>query len=196
MTQRSKLYIGLAGLAVLIALAIFSYNTLSGRVNPEVSIELPNKNDLMTGSAAERQKAPNFTMLDWEGNSVMLSDIVARGKPVILNFWASWCPPCKFEMPDFNTVHQEFGDEISFVMLSVVDGMRETVATAKKYIDDEGLSLPVYFDTKQEAAIAYGIRFIPSTFVVDTDGYFVTYVQGAVDKTTLRMIVEFFRTES
>ena len=196
MTQKVKLFMGLAGLALLIALAVFGYNALSSRVDPAVSVALPDGDSLMTSTAAPRQQAPDFTMLDWDGNSLRFSDVVARGQPVILNFWASWCPPCKFEMPDFHRVHQEFGGEVNFVMLSLVDGMRETIATAKGYIEEEGLtSLPVYFDTRQEAAIAYGIRFIPSTFVVDADGYVVTYMQGAINEETLRSIVGFLLAE-
>ena len=78
-------------------------------------------------------KAPDFTVLDASGNEVHLSDFV--GKPVVLNFWASWCPPCKSEMPDFEAVYQACGNDVQFLMVNLTDGNQETLTSAKAYID-------------------------------------------------------------
>ncbi|MBP3544577.1 MAG: TlpA family protein disulfide reductase, partial [Lachnospiraceae bacterium] len=72
----------------------------------------------------EKVPAPDFTVIDAEGNEVKLSDM--RGKPVVVNFWASWCGPCKMEMPEFEEVYKELGDEVHFMMVNLTDGWQET----------------------------------------------------------------------
>ncbi len=138
------------------------------------------------GEAGTTQQpaAPDFTVEDTDGNPVKLSDLV--GKPVVLNFWASWCPPCKSEMPDFDEVFSEYGDKVQFMMVNLTDGSRETVDTARKYVEDHGFSFPVYFDTESEAAIVYGIMAVPATFFIDAEGRPVARASGAIDKETLK----------
>ena len=135
--------------------------------------------------ADDRIKAPDFTMTDWDGNNIKLSDIVAGGKPIVLNFWASWCPPCKNEMPEFDEVYLEYGEEVQFIMLDLVDGQQETIKNGKRYIEEQGYAFPVYFDDLREGAYAYGVRAIPSTLFIDSEGYVVTAYQGMIDKATL-----------
>ena len=77
---------------------------------------------------SEKILAPDFTVYDLDGNEVHLSDFI--GKPVVLNFWASWCSPCKMEMPDFNEKYLEIGEEVQFLIINMTDGSRETVETA------------------------------------------------------------------
>ena len=141
--------------------------------------------------AAEQVKAPDFTVQDAEGNPVKLSDML--GKPIVLNFWASWCPPCKSEMPEFNKVHEELGDEVQFMMVDAVDGNRETKRTGEAYIASEGYTFPVYFDMEQEAVVAYGLRAFPTSIFIDREGYIVAGIEGAIDEATLRRGIEMIR---
>ena len=133
--------------------------------------------------AAEDFSAPDFTVVDAEGKEHKLSDF--EGKPVILNFWASWCGPCKSEMPDFEEVYVEYKDRIHFLMVNLTDGQQETVASAQKLIAEKGYTFPVYFDTKLEAANAYYVYSIPQTFFIDADGNLVAYAQSAINKEVL-----------
>ncbi|MBQ4347432.1 MAG: TlpA family protein disulfide reductase, partial [Firmicutes bacterium] len=87
--------------------------------------------------------APDFTVYDSEGNAVMLSDFI--GKPIVLNFWASWCGPCKMEMPEFNEAYAELGEDIQFLMVNVTTG-RETQESASAFIEENGYSFPVFYD--------------------------------------------------
>jgi len=132
-----------------------------------------------------RTLAPDFTVQDAEGNEVRLSDRL--GKPVVLNFWASWCPPCRVEMPDFNTVFEDIGHEVNFMMVCIVDGARETRDTGAAYIEENGYTFPVYYDIGQDAAMQYAIRSIPTTMFIDADGYVVTWAEGAIPEETLRL---------
>ncbi|MDR2713912.1 MAG: TlpA family protein disulfide reductase [Coriobacteriales bacterium] len=136
-----------------------------------------------TGDRSSLELAPDFTMTDSKGNEIKLSDL--RGKPVVLNFWASWCPPCKGEMPEFNVVYEELGSEVEFVMLNLLD-TNETPDDALAFVQSQGYSFPVYFDLQQEGALAYNVRAIPATVLIDKDGCLVAVQPGALDEKTLR----------
>lgn len=127
--------------------------------------------------------APDFTVVDLEGNEVHLSDFI--GKPVILNFWASWCGPCKSEMPDFDELYAEYGEDIHFVMVNMTDGSRETLEGASEFIEDQGYSFPVYYDTEYDAAITYGVTALPTTYFIDAEGYLVAHALSALDRETI-----------
>ena len=132
----------------------------------------------------ESSLAPDFTALDADGNEVKLSDYF--GKPIVLNFWASWCGPCKSEMPDFNETYLAKGEEIQFLIVNMTDGARETLDIAKAFIADSGYSFPVLYDVNQEAAMTYGISSLPTTFFIGADGAMVAYAMGAIDGETLQ----------
>ncbi len=134
-------------------------------------------------NSEELQRVPDFTVTDADGNEVALYDFI--GKPIVLNFWASWCGPCKSEMPDFDETYAEYKDEIQFLMINLTDGSKETKEKAMDFISDKGYSFPVYYDTESDAAITYGVYAIPTTFFIDKDGYAVAYAQSALDKETL-----------
>lgn len=140
------------------------------------------------GEQESKPQAPDFTVQDGEGNPVRLSDFV--GKPVVLNFWASWCPPCKSEMPDFEEAFSQYGEDIHFLMVNLTDGSRETVETAENYVEEKGYTFPVYFDTQSEAAMVYGIMAVPATFFLDAEGKPVARASGAIDKETLEKGLE------
>lgn len=129
-------------------------------------------------------EAPDFTVENADGEEVKLSDYV--GKPIVLNFWASWCSPCKSEMPEFNEAWEELDGEVQFLMVNMTDGSRETVDTAKEYVEGQGFSFPVFFDTGSEAAMAYSAYSLPTTYFIDAEGYVVARAVGAIDRDTLQ----------
>ena len=168
--------------AALLLGATRLYDTLGSRVQMDtLGTQAAEEN----GTEPAKQAAPDFTFFDLEGNPQKLSDF--RGKPVILNFWASWCGPCKMEMPDFDEMYQIYGDQVHFLMVNLTDGSQETVETASSFIAEQGYTFPVYFDTEQSGAIAYGVNAVPVTYFVDAEGNFVAWQQGVLTAQTLQI---------
>ncbi len=130
------------------------------------------------------ETAPDFTMTDASGEEVKLSDFF--GKPVVLNFWASWCGPCKSEMPHFEDAYQKYGEDINFIIVNLTDGARETVENASDFIEEQGYTFPLYFDTNTEGAMTYGTYSIPVTYFIGADGVPVAQASGALDAATLQ----------
>ena len=128
--------------------------------------------------------APDFTVYDAEGKEVHLSDYI--GRPVVLNFWASWCGPCKMEMPDFEERYKALGTDIQFMIVNLTDGRNETVEKAGEFIQGQGYTFPVFFDQDGTAAQTYGIYSIPTSFFIDDAGNVVAQATGAISADVLQ----------
>jgi thiol-disulfide isomerase/thioredoxin len=191
MGSKAKTIVGILTFAAFIGAALLAYNFLSAKAGSPKVLSEPGAVSATENGQGEPPKiaAPDFTVQDAAGNEVKLSNLA--GKPVVLNFWASWCPPCKSEMPEFNKVYEELGGEVTFMMVDLVDGARETAETGAAYVAEQGFTFPVYYDTSGEAASAYGVSAIPSTVFIDKDGNAVTGAQGAIDEATLRKGISF-----
>ena len=127
--------------------------------------------------------APDFEIKDAYGMNGKLSNHF--GKPIVVNFWATWCPFCVQELPLFDKYAREYSGDIDFMIVDLADGYRETIEMAKKYVADYGYSFPVYFDTTGGSMYAYGITGIPVTLFIDSDGNLMTQHVGAIDEDTL-----------
>lgn len=136
----------------------------------------------------ETHPAPDFSMLDMDGNEVNLASFF--GKPIVLNFWASWCGPCKMEMPEIQKFYEQYGEEIHFLLVSVDD----SVDSAKAFLADTEYTFPVYFDTTSAGAYTYGASSIPLTFFIDADGNLTAYYMGAMSEGILQQGVDMIYT--
>jgi len=174
MNRKKSVIILCAVFAIVMIGAVAAYNILGDFT----------KGAELSETKSEENLAPDFEMTDYEGNVVRLSDFY--GKPTVLNFWATWCSPCRSEMPVFNEVFKDYRDSINFVMVNQADGYNgETVEKAYGFIKEAGYEFPVYYDTKQDGAIKYTINSIPRTFFINSEGVLVAKATGAVDRETL-----------
>ncbi|MGE7917529.1 peroxiredoxin family protein [Viridibacillus sp. NPDC093762] len=133
--------------------------------------------------------APDFELETLEGKKVKLSDF--QGKKVILNFWASWCPPCKAEIPHMQKYYEKFAKEDNFEIVAVnLTSQNETVKYVKKFVKTYEMTFPVLLDTKGEQMRTYEIYTIPTTYFLDTKGIIQKKVIGPVDQESMRESVK------
>lgn len=197
--KKSKIVIGVIAFIVLMVLATQAYQFLSQRYQPKNQLEAVVSKEKETGESfsetgdedksdeVEKIEAPDFSVTDMEGNTVLFSDFI--GKPIVVNFWASWCSPCKSEMPVFEKLYQEMGEDVTFLMVNMTGG-RETEENARAFIEEQGYTFPVYFDLEQDAAYTYGITGIPTTLFIDKDGYLITGAVSMLDEPLLRQGID------
>ena len=139
---------------------------------------------------SNKNTALDFTVTDSDGNNVKLSDF--KGKPVVLNFWATWCYYCKVEMPDFNEAYKEYPD-VQFLMVNATGTNGETVESAKAFIEQEKYEFPVFFDTQHDALRTYGVSSYPQTIFIDKDGNIVSHRVGMLTKDVLEQNIEMIK---
>lgn len=123
------------------------------------------------------ESAPDFTLKDMRGEEVTLSAL--KGKVVLVNFWATWCPPCRQEMPSMEKLYHHFeGQGFEMLAINVEENGPEAV---EKFLQDKSHSFPILFDPDARAQLLYGVSKYPETFVVNRDGVVVEHVVGAID---------------
>lgn len=205
MSSGTKTIIGILLLVILIGGAYVAYNQLSSQNPPEGRIpELEDSQQNKDNASDESQEnspttdAPNpntedsepqklqafdFTVYNADDTEVKLSDFY--GKPIIINFWATWCPYCVDEMPLFEEKYKEYEDDIHFLMVDSIDGQRETKEKGQKFIEDKGYTFPVYYDMDFDATSEYEAYSMPTTVFIDKDGYIVAYQAGMLNEDML-----------
>lgn len=136
----------------------------------------------VAGGAADL--APDFTLQSLDGQSISLADY--RGeKPVVLDFWASWCPNCRRDMPKLNTWYQEHGDEVEVIGIN----LQESVSAAQGYVDQAGIVFPIVMDPTGQASRAYGVRYTNYHVLINKDGSVAKLVPGDVSKKDLNTLI-------
>ena len=180
-------------LVLVIVGATVLYNNFKDKVEnnklqtppPQLNIHQNNEHDNQHNSQTNSKDDDilDFTVYDKNGNETRLSSM--KGKPTVINFWATWCPYCVEEMPEFEELYKKYGDEIHFMMINSTDGYQETEQKAKQFIKEKGYTFPVYYDLDFDASKVFYVQSLPVTYFIDADGNPVTYANGRLDKQTL-----------
>lgn len=152
---------------------------------------------------SDRVAAPDFTLVDQFGEEHTLSDY--KGKVVFLNFWATWCPPCRQEMPDIEALYKEYGENAEdLVILSVANPKTEdnpnnndkTIEEVSQFMEDNGYTYPTLMDTTGDVLLEYYITAFPTTFMIDREGRVIGYASGALSKDIMKNIITQALSES
>ena len=126
----------------------------------------------------------DFCVLDEDGNTVQLSDYF--GKPIVVNFWATWCPPCRAELPYFDAAAEAYDGQVQFLMIHLTDGYNDTVESATAFVREENYySFPLFFDTEYSGVEAHQVNAIPVTLFINADGSLLHQQIGSMDEAAL-----------
>lgn len=145
----------------------------------------------------QNDKAPDFTLYDQYGNKHSLSDY--KGKIVFINFWATWCSPCKDEMPFIEQLYNEYGkNEKDVIFISISNPNTETSLLQNDITEDEiktflkenNYYFPVLFDTNGSVLQDYFISSFPTTFIIDRESNIYTYFRGAIEKKIMKNVID------
>lgn len=174
-------------LILLVAVFGVAFYSVNSYTKSSLSSSSTSKNESLTGVEDSNNslptvrkepikiKAKNFTLKDLDGKEVSLSDF--KGKRVFLNFWTTWCPSCKLEMPDIQKLYQETKSS-DLVILSIDIG--EDANTVKKFITENNYKFKFLLDKSQDVAVNYNITSIPTSFFIDKDGNIISKKIGAM----------------
>jgi len=128
--------------------------------------------------------APDFTLTTVTGETFKLSDL--RGTPVVLNFWATWCPPCRGEMPELQAASQRLAGQVAIIGVD----QAETPAQVQAFAAQSGVTYPIPLDERAEASRLYAVRSLPTTFFIDRAGVIRQVQIGPVTAATLEGLLK------
>jgi len=146
---------------------------VAGKITEGASIILVVEGD-QVAPVVVGEEAPDVELVGLDGQPVRLSDF--RGKPVVLNFWATWCVPCRIEMPSLQRAHEQYGDELTILGVDV----EESAAMVGDYATALGLTFPLVIDPEADVARLFRVRAMPTTYFIDADGVVIDSHRGAV----------------
>lgn len=205
MKKQWKWVLAVLALVAVLLIATLLYRDLSDRFAPETTASFSaasEKTDAAGQPAApgdetetdeyaapaenepSGEPAADFVVYDRNNTETRLSDHF--GKPLVVNFWASWCGPCRSELPAFDAAAENNAGNIEFMMVNLTDGFSETVSSVQSFLEESGYTFPVYFDTDEDAARAYSIYSIPLTVFIRSDGSVMATHTGSMDEATLQ----------
>ena len=194
MKEYIKIIIYILIFVILIFACTKLYENLSNDYNQDIILEnsVSTENGNLEKNNIEEEKivekAKDFSVTNQDGQIVKLSDYF--GSPIVVNFWATWCSPCKSELPAFEELSKEYDGKVKFMMVNLTDGYQETVEIVKEFVNANNYTFPVFFDTEYSASSAYQINYIPETIFIDKDGNMVNKYIGAMNKETLKKYID------
>ncbi len=164
----------------IIGIAAFFTSPLQGATPaPNSSTDCPSCEAFGVQRFQEKKEAPPFSLKDLEGNQITLSAL--KGKPIIMIFFASWCPSCKEEVPFFEKFTDGKKDQLTVLTLAI-DGEKEK--KVQRFVKGSKITLPVLLDVKEKVARTYGVRMVPTTFLINGEGCMVGMIVGQRDWST------------
>lgn len=187
--NRRGLAIALAILVAVLALATVGYQMLAGTAGDARGSAQSGESTQEPAADALMLASFDAMVQDADGARVALTGI-ADGRPLVINFWATWCPYCLQEFDDYQDIYHEYSSKVDFAFVDATDGQRETLEGARGWVAQSGYDFPVYYDVDLEAVNAFGVRSFPTTVVVSADGEILTISAGMIDPSRMRAALD------
>lgn len=176
-------------LVAVVVVAVLAYNLLADDARAGSGSQMP-------ASSASSGDASALWLSDFD--ATVYSDLgdatpftkLADGRPLVINFWATWCPYCLDEMDDFQAIYDDYADRVSFAFVDATDGVRESIEDARAWVDENGYTLPFYYDIQREAVQAFGVSAYPTTVVVAPSGEILAISPGRIDADLMRSALD------
>lgn len=169
---------------VIVAVAgLLLWGGLSGKQAP--SAGTASVNDALSANSAKANPAPDFTLSKLGGGTITLSEFRGK-KPVVVDFWASWCPNCRRDMPNLNRFYEKYKDRVEVIGVN----LQEKESTVKNFIASRGISFPIALDPSGHASNAFGIQYTNTHFLIDINGNLVRTIPGDIRESDVVALIE------
>lgn len=137
------------------------------------------------GSAVNSQSAPDFSLAKLGGGTISLSEFKGK-KPVVVDFWASWCPNCRRDMPSLNRFYEKYKDKVEVIGVN----LKEKESTVQNFIASRGISFPIALDPSGQASRVFGIQYTNTHFLIDINGNLVRTIPGDISESDIVSLIE------
>lgn len=171
------------GLILTVIIAMFGWAIYSFVAKDDGNATESAQDDIGVIGLEKGNFAPDFELESIDGDPIKLSDL--RGQPVFVNFWATWCPPCRAEMPDMQKIHEEY-DDVTILAVNEVD-TESSPRNVEKFIEEFGITFPIPSDSGLNVGTRYRATSLPTTYLINPDG---TIHNVAVGPLTYEMMVQ------
>lgn len=173
----------LIGGVIVVVIGLWIWGGLSGRQAP--SVGTASVNNIASLNSAKANPAPDFTLQKLDGGTITLAEFRGK-KPVVVDFWASWCPNCRRDMPNLNRFYEKYKDKVEVIGVN----LQEKDSTVRDFIASRGITFPIAFDPYGQASNAYGIRYTNTHFLIDKDGNLVRTIPGDISESDIVSLIE------
>ncbi|OHA17587.1 MAG: hypothetical protein A2836_02645 [Candidatus Taylorbacteria bacterium RIFCSPHIGHO2_01_FULL_45_63] len=170
----------LIGGVVVIAIGLLIFAKFSSNNTTSGTASIHNST-----SGSSTKLAPDFTLQKLGGGAITLSEFKGK-KPVVVDFWASWCPNCRRDMPNLNRFYEKYKDKVEVIGVN----LQEKESTIQNFIDSRGINFPIALDPRGEASRAFGIQYTNTHFLIDINGNLVRTIPGDIKEVDIVSLIE------
>ncbi len=185
MKNKVWIIVAVAFLAIMISAAVLYPKLADEFTDREFNVVDSDGGEVNTESVNQTE---DFTVYDANMQPIKLSN--SFGKPIVINFWATWCGPCRSELSAFDAMYKKYGEDVVFMMINLTDGHSDTVSGVKQFVAENGFAFPVYYDVEYDASNTYGVYSIPETVFITADGSLYDIRIGAMSEVALENYIK------
>lgn len=171
------------GGVVVVVVGLLAFGRISGGGGSTTGITSPNSHTASAGINSGRS-APDFTLQKLDGGTITLSEFRGK-KPVVVDFWASWCPNCRRDMPNLNRFYEKYKDKVQVIGVN----LQERESTVRDFIDSRGISFPIALDPFGRASNTFGNQYTNTHYLIDIDGNLVRSIPGDIRESDILSLI-------